>query len=82
MAGTPESCVSKKFDVGDKHYLLFKQELASSPESAAFGVFLLPAAEYALPLVERLQSPVDTEEEMWRWAAEAALSHANGGLGY
>jgi hypothetical protein len=65
MAGTPESCVSKKSDIGDKHYLLFKQELASSPESAAFGVFILPAAEYALPLVE-----------------EAALSHANGSLGY
>ena len=82
MAGTPESCVSKKFDVGDKHYLLYKQELASSPEGAAFGVFLLPAAEYVLPLAERLQSPVDTEEDMWRWAEEAALSHANGGLGY
>ena len=83
MAGTPEGCVSKKFDVGDKHYLLYKQELsASSPEGTTFGVFLLPAAEYALPLVERLQSPVDTEEDMWRWAEEAALSHAQGGVGY
>ena len=68
MAGTPESCVSKKFDVGDKHYLLYKQELASSLEGAAFGVFLLPAAEYALPLVERLQSTVDSDQSMWRWA--------------
>jgi hypothetical protein len=33
---------SKNFDVGDKHYLLYKQELASSPEGTTFGVFLLP----------------------------------------
>jgi hypothetical protein len=81
MSGTPESCVSKKFDVGDKHYLLYKQDLASSRKGTTFGVFLLPAAEYALPLVERLQSAVDTEEDMWRWAREAALSHAKGGVG-
>jgi hypothetical protein len=31
--------------------------------------------------VERLQSPVDTEEDMWRWVQEAALSHAKGGSG-
>ena len=83
MARTPESYISKKFDVGDRHYLLYKQEpSASSPEGSTFGVFLLPAVEYALPLVERLQSPVDTEEDMWRWAEEAALSHAQGGVGY
>jgi hypothetical protein len=29
-----------------------------------------------------LQPPVDTEEDMWRWAQEAALSHAKGGVGY
>jgi hypothetical protein len=81
MAGTPETCVSKKFDVGDKHYLLYKQDLASSREGTTFGVFLLPAAEFALPLVERWQSTVDTEEDMWRWAREAALSHAKGGVG-
>jgi hypothetical protein len=81
MAGTPETCVSKKFDVGDKHYLLYKQDLASSREGTTFGVFLLPPAEYALPLVERLQSAVDTEEDMWRWARETALSHAEGGVG-
>ena len=82
MAGTPERCVSKKFDVGDKHYLLYKQDLASSREGTTFGVFLLPAAEYALPLVERWQSTIDTEEDMWRWAEEAALCHAKGGVGY
>jgi hypothetical protein len=82
MARTPESYISKKFDVGDRHYMLYKQEpSASSPGGTTFAVFLLPAAEYALPLVERLQSPVDTEEDMWRWAQEAALSHAKGGSG-
>lgn len=81
MARTPESYISKKFDVGDRHYLLYKEPSASSPEGTTFGVFLLPPAEYALPLVERLQSPVDTEEDMWRWAQEAALSHAKGGVG-
>jgi hypothetical protein len=82
MAGTPGSCVSKKFDVGDKHYLLYKQELATSREGTTFGVFLLPAAEYALPLVERWQSTVDSDQDMWRWAEEAALSHAKGGVSY
>jgi hypothetical protein len=82
MARTPESYISKKFDVGDRHYLLYKEPSASSPEGTTFGVFLLPPAEYALPLVERLQSPVDTEEDMWRWAQEAALSHAKGGVSY
>jgi hypothetical protein len=82
VARTPESYMSKKFDVGDRHYLLYKQEpSASSPEGTTFGVFILPPVEYALPLVERLQSPVDTEEDMWRWAQEAALSHAKGGSG-
>jgi hypothetical protein len=81
MARTPESYISKKFDVGDRHYLLYKEPSASSPEGTTFGVFLLPPVEYALPLVERLQSPVDTEEDMWRWAQEAALSHAKGGVG-
>jgi hypothetical protein len=77
MARTSQSYISKKFDVGDRHYLLYKQEpSAASPEGTTFGVFLLPPAEYALPLVERLQSRVDTEEDMWRWAQEAALSHA------
>ena len=82
MARTPESYISKKFDVGDRHYLLYKEPSASSPEGTTFGVFLLPPAEYALPLVERLQSPVDTAEDMWRWAQEAALSHAKGGVSY
>jgi hypothetical protein len=78
MARTPESYISKKFDVGDRHYMLYKQEpSASSTGGTTFGVFLLPP----LPLVERLQSPVNTEEDMWRWVQEAALSHAKGGSG-
>jgi hypothetical protein len=76
MVETPNSFKARTFDVGDKHYLLYKRGLSvSSPEGTTFGVFLLPTRQYAEPLAKRLQSAVDTEDEMWRWAeAFAALT--------
>jgi hypothetical protein len=83
MARTSQSYISEKFDVGDGHYLLYKQEpSAASREGTTFGVFLLPPVEYALPLVERLQSALIPRKTCGGGAQEAALSHAKGGVGY
>jgi hypothetical protein len=78
MVETPDSFKARTFDVGDKHYLYKRALSVSSPEGTKFGVFLLPTRQYAEPLAKRLQSPVDTEDEMWRWAEAFARAHAKG----
>jgi hypothetical protein len=54
--------------IGTKHYRLFMQKQSvASMEGNLFGAFLLPAADYSNPAVKRLQTSVETEDEMWKW---------------
>jgi hypothetical protein len=67
----------KSFDVNDKHYILFRQELSLySPEGTMFGVFLRPVQPFTPPLVSRLQSASETDDELWQWAEDEARTHA------
>jgi hypothetical protein len=68
----------KDLTIGRYQYRLYRQEISvSSPVGTTFGVFVLPTEPYAAPLAKRIQSSVETEDEMWQWTEGIARAYSS-----